>query len=84
MAREVTDAVAKVYDSIAMHRGCRASMYSRSITLISDVPTEEEFDYGGYEVFWSMLIYYVYIERVYPFRREEASRLIRFAADNKA
>ncbi|MBO4697717.1 MAG: alkaline ceramidase [Lachnospiraceae bacterium] len=47
-------------------------------------PTEEEFDYGGYEVFWSMLIYYVYIERVYPFRREEASRLIRFITDSKA
>ncbi len=176
MAREVTDAVAKVYDSIEMHRGCGARMYSRSVTLTSDVPTdgeaqriaeearelcgivdtgwlakverlnregvhsqsedvemqyfslgdvtmcggpyefmagfaleaerllgdeyfylngytngcllyfptEEEFDYGGYEVFWSMLIYYVYIERVFPFRREEASRLIRFAADNKA
>ncbi|MBO4324853.1 MAG: hypothetical protein J5845_05600 [Lachnospiraceae bacterium] len=41
-------------------------------------PTEEEFDYGGYEVFWSMLIYYVYIDRVYPFRRESASQMINF------
>lgn len=170
MACEVTDAVEKVFDTAAVRRDCRVSMYSRHITLESDVPTveracqiakeaqelcgiidtgwlakvkrlneeevrvqsedvemqyftigdvcmcggpyefmvgfaleasrllqdeyfyvngytngcllyfptEEEFDYGGYEVFWSMLIYYVYIERVYPFRREEASRLIRF------
>lgn len=45
-------------------------------------PTEEEFDAGGYEVYWSMLIYYRYLDRVYPFRRDEASRLIRFVADN--
>ena len=45
-------------------------------------PTEEEFDLGGYEVFWSMLIYYPYLDRVWPFRRESASKLIRFMADH--
>ena len=45
-------------------------------------PTEEEFDAGGYEVFWSMLIYWPYVDRVYPFRRESASKLIRFMAEN--
>ncbi|MBP5728289.1 MAG: hypothetical protein J6Y48_14565, partial [Clostridia bacterium] len=44
-------------------------------------PTEEEFDAGGYEVFWSMLIYYRYLDRVYPFRREESARLIRFVTE---
>ena len=173
MAREVTEAVLKVYDGIAMRHDCGVRMYVRDITLTSDVPsvseagriakealelcgiadtgwlakvkrlneagvrfqnedvemqyfkigdvcmcggpyefmvgfaleterllgdeffyvngytngcllyfpTEQEFDYGGYEVFWSMLIYYVYMERVYPFRRDEAARLIRFICD---
>ena len=45
-------------------------------------PTAEEFDAGGYEVFWSMLIYWPYVDRVYPFRRESASELIRFMAEN--
>ena len=45
-------------------------------------PTEEEYDAGGYEVFWSMLIYWPYVDRVYPFRRESASKLIRFMTEN--
>lgn len=45
-------------------------------------PTEEEFDMGGYEVYWSMLIYYVYHGRVFPLRRDSASELIRFVAEN--
>lgn len=45
-------------------------------------PTEEEFDKGGYEVYWSMLIYYVYHGRVFPLRRDSASELIRFVAEN--
>lgn len=45
-------------------------------------PTEEEFDKGGYEVYWSMLIYYVYHGRVFPLRRDSASQLIQFAAEN--
>lgn len=44
-------------------------------------PTEEEFEAGGYEVFWSMLIYYRYLDRVYPFRREESTKLIRFVME---
>lgn len=46
------------------------------------LPTEEAFDEGGYEVYWSMLVFYMYYHRVFPFRRESASQLIRFAADN--
>ena len=45
-------------------------------------PTDDEFDAGGYEVFWSMLIYYKYIDRVYPFRRDAASKLIKYVAEN--
>lgn len=45
-------------------------------------PTEEEFDKGGFEVYWSMLIYYIYHGRVFPLRRDSASELIRFAAKN--
>ncbi len=39
-------------------------------------PTEEEFDQGGYEVYWGMLVYYVFYGRVYPLRRESAGQLI--------
>jgi hypothetical protein len=45
-------------------------------------PTEEEYDRGGYEVFWSMLIYYIYYNRVFPLDRKEAFKLINAAADN--
>ncbi|KAF5044707.1 hypothetical protein DSECCO2_488960 [anaerobic digester metagenome] len=45
-------------------------------------PVEEEFDKGGYEVYWSMLIYYIYHGRVFPFRRNSASELIRFVVEN--
>jgi hypothetical protein len=45
-------------------------------------PTEEEFDKGGYEVYWSMLIYYVYHGRVFPLRRNSATELIRFVTKN--
>ena len=46
-------------------------------------PTEDEFDYGGYEVYWSMLIYYPYMERVFPFNREAASELIQFVVEKR-
>ena len=36
-------------------------------------PTEEEFTKGGFEVYWSMLLYYKYYGRVYPLKRESAS-----------
>ena len=45
-------------------------------------PTEEEFDKGGYEVYWSMLFYFRYHGRVFPLQRNSAAELIRFAADN--
>lgn len=45
-------------------------------------PTEEEFDQGGYEVYWSMLIYFIYYGRVFPLRRESAGALIQFAVEN--
>ena len=46
-------------------------------------PTGDEFDAGGYEVFWSMLIYYKYIDRVYPFRRDAADILIKCVAEER-
>ena len=49
---------------------------------LSYFPTKEEFDLGGYEVYWSLLIYYKYFGRVYPFEREEADRVVEFAVDN--
>lgn len=45
-------------------------------------PTEEEFDMGGYEVYWSMLFYFMYHGRVFPLQRNSASELIRFVADH--
>lgn len=43
----------------------------------------ETMDRGGYEVYWSWLTYYIYHGRVYPFPREAAAELIRFAVQNK-
>lgn len=45
-------------------------------------PTEEEYDKGGYEVYWSMLIYYIYFNRVFPFNRDACTLLIQGAVDN--
>lgn len=45
-------------------------------------PTEEEFDEGGYEVYWSMLIYYKYHGRVFPLKRDSATMLIEQAVAN--
>lgn len=45
-------------------------------------PTEEEYDMGGYEVYWSMLIYYSYHGRVFPLNRDCASLLIEAAVRN--
>ena len=44
--------------------------------------TEEEYDRGGYEVYWSLLIYYKYFNRVFPFERDSASKLIEFIIRN--
>ena len=49
---------------------------------LSYFPTEEEYDKGGYEVYWSILIYYKYFNRVFPFERNSASKLIDFIIRN--
>ncbi len=49
---------------------------------LSYFPTEEEYDKGGYEVYWSLLIYYKYFNRVFPFERDSAGRLIQFIIEN--
>lgn len=45
-------------------------------------PTEEEYDKGGYEVYWSMLIYYIYHGRVASLNRDSASELFEIAVKN--
>ena len=49
---------------------------------LSYFPTEKEYDKGGYEVYWSLLIYYKYFKRVFPFERDAASKLIEFIFKN--
>lgn len=49
---------------------------------LSYFPTEEEYDKGGCEVYWSILIYYKYFNRVFPFERDSASKLIEFILRN--
>ncbi|GAB5612645.1 MAG: hypothetical protein ACLU60_02325 [Faecalimonas sp.] len=43
---------------------------------LSYFPTEEEYELGGYEVYWSLLIYFKYFNRVFPLEKESASKLI--------
>lgn len=50
---------------------------------LSYFPTEDEFELGGYEVYWSLLIYYKYFNRVFPFEKESASKLIRCIVQGK-
>ena len=45
-------------------------------------PTEEEFDKGGFEVYWSMLIFYIYHGRVFPLQRNACTLLIEAAVRN--
>jgi hypothetical protein len=45
-------------------------------------PTEEEYDKGGFEVYWSMLIYFMYHGRVASLNRDSASELIEVAVKN--
>lgn len=45
-------------------------------------PTEEEFDKGGYEVHWAMLIYFQYYNRVFPFEKSSAAKLMDFIVNN--
>lgn len=46
-------------------------------------PTKDEYDLGGYEVYWSMLLYYADYGRVYPYDREAADEVIAFAVKNR-
>lgn len=50
---------------------------------LSYFPTEEEFDKGGYEVYWSMLIYYKFFHRVFPFERDSAKKLMAFMVEER-
>lgn len=45
-------------------------------------PTEEEYDLGGYEVYWSMLTYFMYYGRVFPLNRDSAAKLVREAVQS--
>lgn len=45
-------------------------------------PTKEEYDLGGYEVYWAMLIYFNDYGRVYPYDRESSDKIIKFVVDN--
>lgn len=45
-------------------------------------PTEKEYDRGGYEVYYSMLLYYKYYNRVFPLEREAAAKLNAFIIEN--
>lgn len=49
---------------------------------LSYFPTEEEFDLGGYEVYWSMLIYFSYFNRVFPLARDSANKLLDYVICN--
>ena len=45
-------------------------------------PTKEEYDLGGYEVYWAMLIYFSAYGRVYPYNRESFDIVTAFAVAN--
>lgn len=45
-------------------------------------PTKEEYDLGGYEVYWAMLLYYADYGRVYPYKREAIDIVISYAVEN--
>jgi hypothetical protein len=68
----------------SMERSGNPFFYVNGYTngCLSYFPTEEEYDKGGYEVYWSILIYYKYFNRVFPFERDSASKLIEFILRN--
>lgn len=51
---------------------------------LSYFPTEAEYELGGYEVYWSLLIYFKYFNRVFPFKKESSAKLIDFILQQKA
>lgn len=50
---------------------------------LSYFPTEQEYELGGYEVYWSLLIYYKYFNRVFPLEKNSASKLIEYIIQEK-
>ncbi|MBR6537554.1 MAG: alkaline ceramidase [Lachnospiraceae bacterium] len=67
-----------------VERTGNGSFYINGYTngCLSYFPIAEEFDKGGYEVYWSMLIYYKYFHRVFPFERESGEELLHFMVEN--
>lgn len=49
---------------------------------MSYLSTAEEYDNGGYDVYWSLLIYFPYFGRVFPLNRESAELLVDFVCAN--
>ena len=47
------------------------------------LPTAEEFDRGGYEVYWSLLTFWPYFGHVWPLRRDSEERLAAFVEKNR-
>ena len=45
-------------------------------------PTKEEYDLGGYEVYWAFLLYFYDYGRVFPYNRESFEEIIKFVVDN--
>ena len=45
------------------------------------LPTAEEYDRGAYEVFWSMLEYFMYYPRVMPLERDSAETIVEMALE---
>lgn len=45
-------------------------------------PTKEEYDLGGYEVYWAMLIYFNDYGRVYPYNRDAFDIVKEYAVKN--
>ena len=50
---------------------------------LSYFPTAKEYELGGYEVYWSLLVYFKYFNRVFPLEKESASKLIDFIVQGK-
>lgn len=47
------------------------------------LPMADEFDRGGYEVFWSLLTYWPYFHRVWPLRRDSERRLEELVSESR-
>ncbi len=76
MTEFALEAVEKTKDTFFYVNG-----YTNGVS--SYFPTEEEFDCGGYEVYYAMLLYFKYYNRVFPFEKESAQKLISFMIQNR-